>query len=798
MTGLLQDLRHALRTLAKAPAFTAIAIATLAIGIGANTAIFSLVDGVLLRPLPYPSEHRLVWVRETQPDIEDAPASPADFLDWRAGTKSFEALAASEFRVVTMTGRGAPERVVAAGVTENLFAVLRISPRLGPGLAGSESSAGGDRRAVLSDSFWRRLGSPKTGSTVRLDGELYAIAGVMPANFDYPQGVQAWMPLALTPDARANRESHYLQIIGRLAPAASIETAQAEMTSLETRLAAAYPHTNAGHGARVVSLREELVGPLRRTLVVLLGAVALVLLLACVNLGNLLLAKNAARGRELAIRSAIGAGRLRLVRQLLTESVLLGLTGGLAGVALAAWGIELLSKAAPWNLGPTSAARMDGRVLLFTLAASILTSMIFGLVPALTLSSKSLTAALQTSSRTTSGVGRGPARAVLAVAQIAIALALLIGAGLMVRSAARLSGVDPGFAARNVLALRLALPGSRYASDDAARRFVREAADRVASVPGVSAVAAVNAPPLDNNSTNGNFDIEGRPDWAPGQDPIADYRVVSPGYWKTLEIPIRSGRALSDADREGATPVALINETMARRFWPGESPLGRRIRVEWGSDREWRAVVGVVADVRANRLDRVPIPEIYFPFAQHPRPTLSLVIRTTLPPETALRPVQKAIWSIDADLPVPSLTRMADIVSRTFVRRRFSTLLLTVFGATALLLASLGVYGVLSQLVSERRREFGIRMTLGAQRSDVFALVARRGFALTSTGIVLGVVGAFLVTRSLGALLFDISPTDPATFAALVALMAAVSFLATAIPARRATRVDPVIAMRAD
>lgn len=798
MTGLFQDLRHAARTLIKAPAFTMIAVATLAIGIGANTAIFSLVDGVLLRPLPYPAADRLVWVRETQPDIEDAPASAADFSDWRSGAKSFEGLAASEYRVATMTGRGAPERVVAAGVTENFFSLLRTPPRFGSGLAGSESSDSQVRRAVLSDRFWKHLGSPPVNAAVRLDGELYAITGVMPEGFDHPQDVQVWMPLALTAAAKANRESHFLQVFGRLSPGASIESAQAEMTAIEKRLEAAYSHTNAGHGARIVPLQEELVGPLRRTLVVLLGAVALVLLLACVNLGNLLLAKNATRSRELAIRSALGAARLRLIRQLLTESVFLGFLGGLAGVGLAAWGIEILSKAAPWSLGAASKPHMDARVLLFTLAATLATSLIFGLVPALTLSRKSLNAALQTSSRTTSGIGRGPARTVLAVAQIAIALSLLIGAGLMVRSASRLSGVDPGFAAKNLLVLRMSLPAPRYAADDATRRFVNEAASRIALIPGVESVAGVNAPPLDNNSTNGNFDIEGRPAWPPGRDPIADYRVVTPGYWKTLRIPLRSGRLLLDADRETATPVALINETMARRFWPGENPLGRRLRVEWGTDRDWREIVGVVADVRANRIDRAPIPEIYFPFAQHPRPTLAMLIGTALPPATALKPVQKAIWSIDADLPVTSLTRMSDIVERTFVRRRFSTLLLTVFGATALLLASLGVYGVLSSLVSERRREFGIRMTLGARKADVFALVARRGLVLTSAGIGLGILGAFLLTRSLSALLFDVSPTDPLTFASLVGVMAAVSFLATAIPARRATRFDPVIAMRAD
>ncbi len=798
MNGLLQDLRHAARTLAKAPAFSAVAVATLALGIGANTAIFSLVDAVLLRPLPYPEDGRLVWIRETQPDLDDAPAPAGDFVEW-TGARSFSALAASDYRVFTLTGGSIPERVLGARVSASVFPVLGTRPRDGRVFTSAEELPGADRIVIVSERFWKtRLGSRPVGSRVRLDGEEYALVGVMPPQFDYPRSAELWVPLALTPADRANHGSHYLRVVGRLAPGATIAGAQSELDGIEARLRREHPDTNEGHGARIVPLREALVGSLRRTLLVLLGAVTLVLLLACANLGNLILAKNAARSREMAIRSALGAGRPRLVRQLLTESALLSLVGGAAGVALAAWGIEALAALRPWTVTASTAARIDVRVLLFTLAASLGTAVLFGLAPAIALSPRSLTAALQASGRTMAGSRRGRARAILAVGEVAIALALLIGAGLMIRSATRLSGVDPGFRAADALTLEIVFPESRYASDDTRRAFMRSAMERLAAIPGIQAAGATNSAPLGDSNTTGDFKIEGRPDWAPGQGPLAQYIVATPGHFRALEIPIRGGRAFTEADREGSPPVALVNETMARRFWPDRSPIGRRIQVEWGVDKAWREIVGVVGDVRGERIDRTALPQLYIPFAQHPTPWAAMELRTSLPPEKVLAPVRAAIWSLDRDLPVSSVVRLSQTISQSFAKRRFSTVLLTIFGSVALLLATLGVYGVLSQLVSERRREIGIRLTLGAQRSDVFRLVAQRGVLLTGVGILLGVFGAFAVTRSLGALLYEVSPTDPLTFAALASIMAGVSFLATAIPARRATRVDPIVALRAD
>ena len=798
MNGLLQDLRHAARTFAKAPGFTAIAVATLALGIGANTAIFSVIDGVLLRPLPYPEEGRIVSVRDTQPDLDDAPAPAGDFVDW-SGARSFSTLAASDYHSFTLTGGSIPERLLGARVSAALFPALGSRPLVGRVFTKEEEVPGADRTVVVSERIWKsRLGGRPLGSRLRLDGREYVLVGVMPADFDYPQSADLWLPLALTPEERADHGTHHLGVVGRLAPGATIASAQSELDGIEARLRREHPATNAGHGARLVPLRDSLVGPLRRTLLVLLGAVTLVLLLACANLGSLILARNAGRSREMAIRSALGADRSRIVRQLLTESALLSFLGGAAGVALAAWGIEALAALRPWTLVASTAARIDVRVLLFTLAASLGTAVLFGLAPAIALSPRSLTAALEASGRTMAGGGRGRTRALLAVGEVAIALALLIGAGLMIRSATRLSGVDPGFRAQQALTLEIVFPESRYASVDQRRAFVRSAMERLAAVPGVLAAGAANSAPLGDSSTTGDFKIEGRPDWGPGQAPLAQYVVATAGYFPALDIAVRAGRAFTDADREGSAPVAIVNETMARRFWRGASPIGRRVQVDWDGDKAWREVVGVVGDVRGERIDQAALPQLYFPFAQHPTPWAAIVLRSPLAPEKLLAPIRAAIWSLDRDMPVPSLVPLSHTISRSFVRRRFSTILLTVFGSVALLLATLGVYGVLSQLVAERRREIGIRLTLGAQRSDVFGLVARRGLMLTGWGIALGVVGALLVTRSLAALLYEVSPTDPLTFAAIALVMAGVSFLATALPARRAMRLDPMVTLRAD
>ncbi|MDQ6893656.1 MAG: ABC transporter permease [Acidobacteriota bacterium] len=799
MSSFLQDLRHAARIFRRSPGFSAIAVTTLALGIGANTAIFSIVDAVLLRPLPYPGADRLVFLRETQPEVPDAAVSAADFDDWRSQTRSFTGIAATEYNAFTLTRRGAPDRVFGVRATANLFPLLGMAPERGRTFASASEVPGADNEIVASHAFWSsKLGRPALGTTLRLDGRAYALVGVMPPAFDYPFEPAIWVPLALTPEQRANRASHYMQAVGRLKDGATWEGAQAEMDALESRLAREHPTTNVGHGVRLVTLREEFFGNLKRTLYVLLGAVAFVLLLACANLANLLLARNAGRTREMAIRAAIGAGRGRIVRQLLTESLLLAAAGAAAGIAIATFGIPLLLAWKPWTLTSTTLARMDGRVLTFTLLGSLVTALLFGLAPALAFARTNLFSAMQSNGRSSAGPESSRARAVLVVSEIAIALTLLIAAGLMLRSAARLAVLDPGYDASRVLTLRVDLPEARYPNDAAARRFVRDSVEKLAALPGVSTAAAANSIPLGDSNTNGDFDIEGRPAWPAGQAPTAEYVIVTPSYFTALGIAIRQGRAFRDEDREDATPVAMVNETMARRFWPAATPIGKRIRIEWGTDHAWREIVGIVADVRGKRLDLPPPQEIYFPFAQHPVSRLALVVASALPPETLVKPAQTSLWSIDGDLPVPSLVPMKTTIHRSFARRRFSTMLLTLFASAALLLASLGVYGVLSQLVSERRREFGIRMTLGAQRGDVFRLVARRGILLTSLGITFGIAGALLVTRSLAALLFEVSPTDPLTFGALIAIMGAVSFLATAIPARRATRVDPIVALRAD
>jgi putative ABC transport system permease protein len=798
MTGLISDIRHAVRTLAKSPGFTVVAVATLGLGIGANTALFSVVDAALLRPLPYADPGRLVYVRETQPELDDAPASAADYLDWAREVRSFSALGASRFEWLTLTGRGEPERLQTEAVTANLLPLLGAATVRGGVFSAAEETPGADSSVILAEHVWKKLGHPAVGETLRLNGRPRGIAGVLPATFDYPQGTDLWVPLALTPAERANRATHGIQVVGRLAGNATLATAQSEMDALEARLAKAHPDTNEGHGVRLVSLRDELFGRLRATLVVLLGAVAFVLLLACANLANLLLARNATRAREMAVRAALGAGRGRLVRQLLTESCLLAGAGALLALAVAAWGIALLEAWKPWQLGAGAVARLDGRVLAFTAHAALGTALLFGLVPALSLSSARLTDALASSGRTTSGPGRGKARAVLAIAQVAIALGLLIGAGLMVRSAERLGRVDPGFEATDVLTVRVTLPSSRYAADADLARFATDVVARLAALPGVTAAAAANSPPMYGESTSGNFEIEGRPDFPAGSAPLAMYRIATPGYLRAMGIPLKAGREFTGADRADSVPVAVVSEDMAKKFWPGESPLGKRVKIGWGSDTAFREIVGVAGSVRGERLDRAPMAEIYMPFAQHPVAGLNLLVATALPEKSTLEPVRRAIWSLDPDLPVPKLVSVRELVTRSVARRAFSTRLLSAFGCVALLLASLGIYGVLSQLVSERRREIGIRLTLGAQRRDIFRLVAGRGARLTAVGIVLGVAGALVLTKALAALLYDVSPTDPATFGVLTAVMAAVSFAASALPARRATRVDPMVTLRSE
>jgi len=798
MTGLTSDLRHAARTLARRPGFAVVAVVTLGLGIGANTALFSVVDAALLRPLPFADASRLVYVRETQPELDDAPASVADFLDWARDAKSFSAVGASRFQWLTLTGRGAPERLQGSAVSASLLSLLGVAPEEGRLFSPSDETAGADRTVILAERVWRRLGRPRVGELLRLNGEPRTVAGVLPATFDYPQQTDLWIPLALSPEERANRATHGIQVVGRLAPGATLARAQSEMDAIEARLAKSHAETNEGHGVRLVLLRDELFGRLRGTLVVLLGAVAFVLLLACANLANLLLARNATRAREMAVRAALGAHRGRLVRQLLTESGLLAAAGAVLAVVVAEWGIDLLEAWRPWQLGAGSEARLDGRVLLFTAGAAFATSLLFGLVPALSLSGSRLTHALASSGRTTSGPGRGRARAVLAVAQVAIALGLLIGAGLMVRSAERLGRVDPGFEASHVLTVRVTLPTSRYPGDGELARFADETVARLSVLPGVTAAAAANSPPMYGESTSGNFVVEGRAESPTASSPLAMFRIVTSGYLHTMGIPLKAGREFSAADRADSVPVALVSEDLAKKLWPGVSPLGKRVKIDWGTDRAFREIVGVAGSVRGERLDRPPMAEIYMPFSQHPVAGVNLLVATSLPAKSTLESVRRAVWSIDPDLPVPRLLPVRELVTRSIAQRAFSTRLLTAFGAVALLLASLGIYGVLSQLVSERRREIGIRLTLGAQRRDIFRLVAGRGARLTAVGIGIGIAGALVLTKTLEALLYDVSPTDPVTFAALTAVMAAVSFGASALPARRATRVDPMVTLRSE
>jgi putative ABC transport system permease protein len=801
MSTLIQDFRYALRTLAKSPGFTAAAVVTLTLGIGANTAIFSVVRAALLKPLPYPEPHRLVGIWEKQPEVAWAPGAAGDIADWQSQNRTFDAIAYADYSSYALTGEGEPSRVLGAKVSPGFFGLLGVSPERGRLLGGSQATPE-KYEVVLSHGFWQKHfpgGSDAVGRSLRLDGESYFIVGVMPRSFDFPERASLWTPLVLTPKEQANRGTHSYQVLGRLKPGVTLAQAEADLHLIEARLQKAFPVTNAGHDTHLLPLDRQMTGQNRATLWMLFGAVAFVLLIACANVANLLLARTLARRREMAVRVALGAGRARIVRQLLTESTLLAGCGGGLGLAAAVWGLDLTLKVLPVSLSPSRPVTIDAAVLAFTLAASVATGILFGLGPALAVARPDVTAMMGSGNRLGSeGPDRGRLRSLLVVAEIALALVLLVGAGLMLRTVAALQRVDPGFRAEEAATFELSLPAARYAQADSKRVFYREALRRLAALTGVSAAGATNSLPIGGSNTNGDFKIGGRPPWPPDKSPITYYRVVTPDYFSAAHIPLRRGRAFADADRETAAPVALINETMARRFFAGQDPIGERVQIEWGEDKAWREIVGIVADVRGDRLEDEAVPETYMPFFQHPLPTMAIVVRTTGDPGKLLAPIRREIRALDGDLPVSQLAPFVRVLDEAVAPRRQSTLLLSLFGALAAVLAALGLSSVLAYSVAQRTREIGIRLALGAQRRDILRLVIRQAMTLSQIGIGAGLIGALGLTRLIAGQLYGVRATDPATLAGGVVLIAAVAFAASALPAGRASRVQPMEALRSE
>ena len=805
MKTLLQDLRYGLRVLWKTPGFTAVAVLALALGIGANTAIFSVVNGVLLRPLPFAEPERLVmvWMDNRVLGLREDLNSYPNYVAWRDESQAFEHLAAFTSTSPTLTSeRGEPERLQGVSATANFFGVLRAQPALGRLFTAEEEAEGKDAVVVIGHGLWRRRfgGQPGiVGQQITLNGRGRTVVGVMPQGFRFPGEAEVWVPLAPTASMRAQRQSFWLSMVGRLRPGATVERAQAELSAVAARMEKEFPDSNQGFGAYVVSLHQQVVGRVSTALWVLLGAVGFVLLIACANVANLLLARAAAREREIAIRRALGAGRARLVRQFLTESVLLSLVGGGVGLLLAFWGVDALIALGPSDLPRLDQVGMDGRVLLWTVGISVATGLLFGLAPALQASQADLNESLKEGGRGGGEGARGRrVRNALVVAEVALALVLLAGAGLMIKSFLRLQEVNLGFNPERVLSMRVQLSGTNYRESARAVAFYEQLIERIEATPGVQAAAAIGTVFLSSTPNSAWFSVEGRPAPPPNERIEVPIDPVTPNYFQAMGVPLLKGRAFDARDREGAPEVAIVNETFARRFFPGEEVLGKRFK--FGppeSEDPWMTIVGVVGDTRRTGFDTAVRPETYLPHAQSPSRGMMLVVRSTAADPSALaNAVRGAVASLDREVPVFQVRTMDELLSGLMAQRRLNMLLLAIFAGVALLLAAVGIFGVMNYAVSQRTHEIGLRMALGAQARDILKMVVGQGMALVLAGLVLGLAGALALTRLMSSMLYGVSATDPATYAGIAVLLMAVAFLACYLPARRATKVDPMVALR--
>ncbi len=805
---MLSDLRYGVRTLIKSPRFSIIAIAALAIGIGANTAMFSVVYNVLLRPLPYPQSDRLVFIQESSlRNGGTSPTSPATFFDWRDQQHSFTAIAAAEAWHAPLTGSGQPEDIAGLRISPSLLAVLQTPPLMGRGIVPEDEQ----QVVLLSYGLWQRRfgGDPSiVGRSLTLGGGGYRVVGVMPAGFHFPpfwqEKAEMWVPLVFPPDRMADRGSRSLRVFGRLENGVSLERASAEMNAIAHRLEVAFPQEYRDRGASVIPLTEEVVGKTRTALLVLLGAVTFLLLIACANVANLLLARASGRQKEIALRLVLGASRWRLVRQLLAESLLLSTAAGAVGLLLSWWAVHALAVSIPeashFTLPRYQEIGIGGVVLLFTLGISALTSVLFGLAPALQFSRPDLHGTLKEGGRGNSRHSRTAMGRVLVAGEVAVSLMLLAGAGLMVRSLSRLGAVDAGFDPHNVLTMRVVLSGQTYATPERRNAFYRQILDRVGAVPGVRSASGINHLPLAGDLWTFSFTVEGLP--APLDPPGAAFRVVFPGYFQTMRIPMLRGRDFTHHDDASAPGVVAINQSMARRFWPGEDALGKRIRLGGANSKSpWLTVSAVVKDAEQSQWGATADNEFYFPYGQNPedfQKYLTLVMRTAGDPGALSGAIQQQIWSMDRDIPIPDVLSMQQVVDRAVWQPRFSTTILLGFAALALLLAAVGIYGVISYGVSQRRNEIGIRMALGARPRDVLCGVLGEAAVLAGVGSIAGLGAALLLTRYLKSLLYEVSATDPLVLTVAAVILTAIALAAAWLPAHRATQIDPIEALRAE
>ena len=800
-----QDLRFAGRQLWKSPGFTSIVVLTLALAVGATTSIFSVVNGVLLQPLPFPQPERLVRVFPVYKDGHRDVFSPPNFTDWSAASRTITAAAAFNDGTVNLSGDGGePERLEGAFVGAPFFAILGAHPLAGRWFAPGEDQPGAPRVAVISEDLWqRRFGRSRgaLGRTIALNGQPHTVIGVVAHNDELPAKTDVWVPLVFAEGQMKSRGAYYLDAIARLAPGATLEKGRAEAAVIGKNLETQYPAANAGYRLSMAPLQELMVGDVRVPLLVLLGAVLSVLLIACVNVANLLLVRAAAREGEVAIRTALGAGRGRIVRQLLTESLVLALAGGAAGLGLAVWVTKGLVALAPPQTPRLGEVGLHAPVLLFALAITLVTGVLFGLAPAIQASRPDLVGALKEGARGSRGRGATRARNVLVIAEVALAVVLLAGAGLLLRSFARLQDVELGFRPQQAVTFRLSLPDAQYKEDPQVSAFVDRLMERVERLPGVtSAGAGGYAMPLDGSVFTLSFSVEGRPPAPPGQEDAMRVGVVTPGFFRALGVPLLKGRALTEHDRDGAPQVILLNAAAARRYFPGESPLGKRIKLGWShnGNRRGGEIVGIVGDYRQGSLDKEAEPQVFLPYGQAPITGMSVVLRTASDPSAVVAAARAQVRELDASLPVFRLQTLTDLVAASASQPKFYLLLLGGFAAVALALAAVGIYGVIAFAVRQRTQEIGIRMALGATRPRVQRMVVRQGMVLAGLGALAGLAGAFLATRWMRSLLYEVSATDPPIYASVALVLVAVAALASWLPARRAAQTEPQLAIRGE
>jgi len=793
MDTFFQDIRYGLRVLLKSPGFTVVAVIALALGIGANSAIFSVVNSVLLRPLPYSDSGRLMFLE----DVQETAITPVAFHEydfWREQNKSFEYVCAFFNTDYILTGLGEPERIRAYRISASTFPTLGINPVLGRTFVPEEDQPGREPVVVLSDRFWKSnlSGDPAAiGKSLTLSGRSYTIIGILPPN---PGTLLAtrdlFTPLSLD-GTKVTRGTHFMNVIGKLKRGVTIAQGQADLNTVAEN----YRKQNSTtHGISVTSLQEVIVGDSKSVILILFGAVGFVLLIACANVANLLLARAASRQKEIALRSAIGAGRTRILRQLLTESVLLSSIGGICGIALAFASLRFLVKLSPGNIPRVSEIGLDARVILFTVLLSVVTGIVFGIVPSLQASRSGLSEALKGSGRSSAAGFSGGVRGVLIVAEIALTLILLIGAGLLIKSFMRLTSLNPGFNPENVLAMSITLPQSRYGEEPQQAAFYNDVLSRTRALPGVQYAGVINNLPLGGGGTNGGFEVEGRT-FPQGQEPISEKYVTSPGYFQAMGISLLKGRFFTEADAKGTLPVVIINQSLAKQIWPDEEPLGKRIKIGWLNE-DWQEVVGIVNDTKHESLEAKNTMETYTPYRQASVSGLTLVVRTASVPISMVGAVKSQILAVDKDQPVYNIQTLEQVMSESLAPRRFNMFLLAIFAAIALILAAVGIYGVMAYSVNQRTQEIGIRMALGAQSADVLRLIVGQGMVLAAIGVGVGLIAALLLTRVIASLLFGVTATDLSTFSIISVILVFVAFVACYLPGRRATKVDPMVALR--